>query len=106
VSSAPIFSFDLIAYVERKYSITIPGADIAAKVAWLKANINANYVNGMDSEALLQVVKHPRHVWDVSASTWIVFATNVTSVVISTNMEWDKRNILTSGLMPTDSCTS
>jgi hypothetical protein len=28
-----IFSFDLIAYVERKYSITIPGADIAAKVA-------------------------------------------------------------------------
>jgi hypothetical protein len=41
-----LFSFNLIAIVERKYGITIPGADTAAKVAWLKTNVtklNANW---------------------------------------------------------------
>lgn len=34
-----VFSFNLIEHVQRKYSFTIPGADTAAKVTWLKANI-------------------------------------------------------------------
>jgi hypothetical protein len=34
-----LMSFDLIALVERQYKTTIPGANTAAKITWLKANI-------------------------------------------------------------------
>ncbi|USK43530.1 distal tail protein Dit [Cytobacillus oceanisediminis] len=38
--SQHLFSFNLIEYVQRKYSVTVPGATTADKVQWLKDNIS------------------------------------------------------------------
>ncbi|MCM3705312.1 phage tail family protein [Cytobacillus firmus] len=40
-----LFSFDLIEYVQRKYSVTVPGATTADKIQWLKDNISLLRVN-------------------------------------------------------------
>jgi hypothetical protein len=64
------FSFNLIEYVQRKYSITIPGADTAAKVAWLKANVSKLTANWYGFGSSPTGNKATLKMWNQAGSVW------------------------------------
>jgi hypothetical protein len=75
-----LYSFDLIAIVERRYGFTIPGADVAAKVAWLKSNLTkltANwygYGSGPSGNRATVAIRNNN-----STGNWVTSAVNTAS---------------------------
>jgi hypothetical protein len=65
-----LFSFNLIEYVQRKYSVTIPGADTAAKVQWLKDNVTNVQLNWWGYGTSAGGYKANLAQWYVNGSSW------------------------------------
>jgi hypothetical protein len=65
-----MFSFDLIAYVKKKYGIDVPGADTASKVTWLKANISAITCNWYGYGSSPTGNKAYLSVWRTNGNVW------------------------------------
>lgn len=80
------FSFDLIAAVERKYAITIPGTNTQAKVTWLKGNIirlSANWYgygsNPSGNRALLSI-------WNVGTGVYDTISSHLLGTIAKLNI--------------------
>lgn len=67
--SQVLFSFDIIAHVERTYG-TIPGATTADKVSWLRANISKLTFNWYGFGSSPSGNKATVSVWDRTANGW------------------------------------
>lgn len=78
--SQMIFSFDLIAHVERTYG-TIPGATTADKVAWIKANISKITLNWHGYGSSPAGSKANLAAWAKSTSQWVNTVSHTSALV-------------------------
>jgi hypothetical protein len=78
-----LFSFDLIAIVERKYNVTIPGANVAEKVTWLKANVTKLTGNWHGYGSGPSGNKATVSAWNVTGSQWNNSGSHVGSGVLA-----------------------
>jgi uncharacterized protein YmfQ (DUF2313 family) len=81
-TSQHLFSFDLISIIERKYNTTIPGANLAAKVTWLKANVTKLTANWHGWGSSKAGYKATFGRWNVVGNGWIN-STNHTSGTVT-----------------------
>jgi len=70
-----LFSIDLIQEVERNMG-RIPGADTAAKVAWLKENLQSFDINWHGHGSGPTGNKVSLSVWIVNTSSWVLFTSH------------------------------
>jgi hypothetical protein len=80
-SSGMMFSFDMISIVERKYGFTIPGANTAAKVAWLKSNISSLAANWFGFGSGPAGNKAYLAEWLADTSSWNVWGSHTSANV-------------------------
>lgn len=89
-----LFSFDVIAHVERTYG-TIPGADTASKVTWLKSNIKTLISNWFGFGSSPTGNKATVAIWTQNSNSWftaggaVVTSSTVGKAVRSLNASAD-----------------
>jgi hypothetical protein len=89
--SQHLFSFDLISYVERKHGVSI-GVDLAAKVAWVKANATSLTFkwHGFGSSPIGS--KATVSMWD-GVSAWITQGNHTSASVAMLSYTFNSVNI-------------
>jgi predicted phage tail component-like protein len=88
-----LFSFNLIRHIEDNYG-TIPGADTASKVQWIKNNVAKITFNWHGFGSSPSGNKATVQVWQAMASLWEPFGENLSGVVAKVTNSVANENVL------------